>query len=220
MITIEQLEQHKIIAIIRGLTPEQGRLTVDALYQGGVRFVEATMNTAGATAMIAEWREQYEQRMLIGAGTVLDLGMAKEAYAAGAQFLVTPNTDLDVIEYALYKGIGIFPGAFTPTEIVDAWKAGATAVKLFPMSALGISYFKEIRAPLDQIRIVPTGGIHLGNIAEFIQAGAYGLGMGNVLVNKDFITSGRYDKLSEAATALTEAVKASFSAHGSQSFRL
>lgn len=204
---LNELEKHKIIAILRGLTQEQGGRTAEALYEGGIRFLEVTMNTEGAADMIRDWRPRYDGRMYIGAGTVLDLGMAKEAYAAGAQFLVTPNTDPEVIEFALAKGLAIIPGALTPTEIVNAWKAGATAVKLFPMSSLGLHYFKEIRAPLDQIRLVPTGGIHLSNIAEFIKAGAFGVGMGNSLVDKTLIAAGRYSELTASAKALVQAVQ-------------
>lgn len=204
---LNDLELHKIIAIVRGITRAQAGQTIEALSVGGIRFVEVTMNTKDWSSMLREWRSQYEGRMWVGAGTVLDLGMAKEASAAGAQFLVTPNTDIEVIEYAVSKGIPVIPGALTPTEIVTAWRAGATAVKLFPMSTFGLSYFKEICAPLDQIRIVPTGGINLNNIAEFVLAGAFGFGMGGSLVNKDAINQGRYADITEAARALVHAVQ-------------
>lgn len=204
---LDELELHKMIAIVRGLSEQQGDRTAEALYAGGVRFLEVTLNTDGWTTMISNWRQRYDGKMRIGAGTVLDLEMAKEAYAAGAEFLVTPNTDLEVIDFAVNKGIAVFPGALTPSEIVQAWKAGATAVKLFPMSSLGLSYFKEIRAPLDRIRLVPTGGIHLDNIKQFVQAGAFALGMGSGLVSKEAVTAGRYSELTERAKALAAAIQ-------------
>ena len=204
MTIVEELEKHKLIAIIRGVTEEQGRQAAEALYAGGIRFLEVTMNTPGHARMIAEWRARYEGRMRIGAGTVLDIGMAKEAHAAGAQFLVTPNTDREVIEYAVAQQLPVFPGAMTPTEIVEAWKAGATAVKLFPMASLGIQYFKEVRAPLDTIRMIPTGGITRANVREYLDAGAFGFGLGGGLVDKQAIVEGRYEQLTEHARAFIE----------------
>ena len=206
---VKELERHKIIAIMRGVTLEQSAHTAEALYKGGIRFLEVTMNTESWAEILKAWRISHEGRMWIGAGTVLNVNMAKEAVAAGAQFLVTPNTDLEVIDYAVEKDIPIIPGALTPTEIVAAWNAGATAVKLFPMSTLGLPYFKEIRAPLDQIRIVPTGGINHSNIAEFVKAGAFGLGMGNSLVDKSAIAAGDYAKLTASAETLMNAVRSS-----------
>lgn len=204
---LHELEAHKIIAIIRGLSESQADLTAEALKDGGIRFLEVTTNTEGWQAMIQSWRQRYGGTMRIGAGTVLDLGMAKEAFAAGAEFLVTPNTDRAVIEFAVDKGMSVFPGAMTPTEIVEAWKAGATAVKLFPMSSLGLTYFKEVRAPLDTIRLVPTGGIHLGNIQDYVRAGAFGLGLGSALVNKEAITEGDYTSVTDTAKAMVQAIR-------------
>jgi len=204
---MKNLEKDKMIAIIRGLTAEQAGKTARALSQGGIRFLEVTMNTPGATSMIADWREEFNEAMYIGAGTVLDLGMAKEAIKAGAQFLVTPNTDAEVIEYALSREIEVFPGALTPTEIVTAWKLGARAVKLFPMASLGLQYLKEIRAPLDQIRLIPTGGVNLNNIAEFINAGAFACGLGSHLVDKNHIQAEQYEEITKLAAAYVAAVE-------------
>jgi 2-dehydro-3-deoxyphosphogluconate aldolase/(4S)-4-hydroxy-2-oxoglutarate aldolase len=203
---ISQLERSKMIAIIRGFNAEQAGKTVRALSLGGIRFVEVTMNTPGATGMIADWRSEFNETMYIGAGTVIDLGMAKEAIAAGAQFIVTPNTDAEVIEYALSRDIEVFPGAFTPTEIVHAWKLGARAVKLFPMASLGLQYLKEIRGPLDHIRLIPTGGVNLNNMADFIQAGAFACGLGSHLINKSLIQADQYEEISKLAEEYVAAV--------------
>ena len=206
MSLLNQLEKDRMIAIIRGLTAEQAGKTARALSDGGIRFLEVTMNTQGATSMIADWRTEFNEAMYIGAGTVLDLGMAKEAIAAGAQFLVTPNTDAEVIEYALSRDIEVFPGALTPTEIVNAWKLGARAVKLFPMASLGLQYLKEIRGPLDQIRLIPTGGVSLNNINEFLNAGAFACGLGGHLIDKNRIQTGQYEEITKLAAAYVATV--------------
>jgi len=204
---LEQLERHKIIAILRGIEGERADRVVEALAEGGIRFVEATMNTPDALGMIAKWRERYNGRLWIGAGTVMDAEMAKDAVKAGAQFLVCPNTDPEVIAYALSEGIGVFPGAMTPTEIVQAWKLGATAVKLFPSGSLGLAYFREIRAPLDRIRLIPTGGVNLENIGDFLRAGAFALGIGGGLADKAAAAAGRYDEIRETAAKYAEKVR-------------
>lgn len=206
MSLLNNLERDKMIAIIRGLTTDQAGKTARALYQGGIRFLEVTMNTPGATSMIADWRAEFNEAMYIGAGTVLDLGMAKEAIEAGAQFLVTPNTDAEVIEYALSRDIEVFPGAMTPTEIVNAWKLGARAVKLFPMASFGLQYLKEIRGPLDQIRLIPTGGVNLNNIADYLNAGAFACGLGSHLIDKNRIQAEQYEEITKLATAYVAAV--------------
>lgn len=203
---LNNLERDKMIAIIRGLTADQAGKTARALCQGGIRFLEVTMNTPGATSMIADWRAEFNEAMYIGAGTVLDLGMAKEAIEAGAQFLVTPNTDAEVIEYALSRDIEVFPGAMTPTEIVNAWKLGARAVKLFPMASFGLQYLKEIRGPLDQIRLIPTGGVNLNNIADYLNAGAFACGLGSHLIDKNRIQAEQYEEITKLATAYVAAV--------------
>ncbi|MNP40067.1 2-dehydro-3-deoxy-6-phosphogalactonate aldolase [compost metagenome] len=121
--------------------------------------------------------------------------------------MVSPNVDEAVIQYARDRGIGVFPGAMTPTEIVAAWKAGATAVKLFPMASLGIGYLKEIRAPLDQIPLVVTGGVRIDNIQEFLAAGSTGVGLGGSIANGELIREGRYDQIELNAATMVQAVK-------------
>lgn len=202
-----QLEEERIIAILRGLPKDKAADVAGALNAAGVVFAEITLNTEGALEMISKWREGFGDRMRIGAGTVIDLNSAKEAIAAGAEYLVTPNLDEEVIGYALEQGVGVFPGAMTPTEIVRAWKAGATAVKIFPMGSLGIDYFKEIRAPLNSIPMIPTGGVRLGNIQDFFAAGATAVGMGSTIVNLDLVHNSRYEEIITNASALVQAAK-------------
>ncbi|PZE21014.1 bifunctional 4-hydroxy-2-oxoglutarate aldolase/2-dehydro-3-deoxy-phosphogluconate aldolase [Paenibacillus xerothermodurans] len=196
------IQDTRIIAILRGVEQQHVAAVAQALLDGGVRAMEITLNTPGAPEMIAQLQEQFGQKMYIGAGTVLDLEDAKKALDAGAAYLVTPNMDEEVIRYAVQNDVPIFPGAMTPTEIVKAWKAGATAVKIFPGASLGISYLKELQGPLNHIPMVAVGGVNEDNIAQFIQAGCYGVGIGGSLVNLKEITAGNYLWVQEKAARL------------------
>lgn len=207
MDTLQFIEQHKIIAIFRGVSGSDADRAAEALVRAGIKLMEVTMNTPGALQNVADWRKRYEGTVLIGAGTVLDLAMAKQAVEAGAEFLVSPNLDEEVVRYGVEQGISVIPGAMTPTEIVRAWKAGAAAVKLFPMASLGLKYLKDVRAPLDSIPLVVTGGVNLDNIADFLAAGAVGVGLGSNLVDKKLIADGKYDELEANARKYAEAAK-------------
>ncbi|MGZ9583945.1 bifunctional 4-hydroxy-2-oxoglutarate aldolase/2-dehydro-3-deoxy-phosphogluconate aldolase [Paenibacillus marinisediminis] len=193
------LLQERIVAIFRGYSGQQADEAASALVRGGIRLMEVTMNTEGAPAIIARWRELFGSEAYIGAGTVLDVSMAQEAIAAGAQYLITPNLDEEVIQYAAAQGIDVWPGVFTPTEMVKAWKAGAKALKLFPLGALGPDYIREVRGPLDHIPIMATGGVDLANAEMYWQAGASAFGLGSKLVRADLIKAGAYDKLEQHA---------------------
>jgi 2-dehydro-3-deoxyphosphogluconate aldolase/(4S)-4-hydroxy-2-oxoglutarate aldolase len=196
---LNKLQEDKIVAILRGITGETGLSAVRALNDAGVGFVEFTLNTDGALGLISKSREEAGDRMNIGAGTVLDIGQAKEAIAAGAQYLISPCLDEEVIYYGAEQGIDVWPGVMTPTEIVKAYKAGATAVKLFPFASLGIAYLKEVRAPLSDIPIIATGGVTLHTIREVLKAGATAVGLGNSIANKELIAAGRFDELRDYA---------------------
>lgn len=199
------LLRHRIVAIFRGIAAEQADMAGQALLDGGIALMEVTMNTEGALPIISRWRERFDGRAYIGAGTVLDEDMAREAVAAGAQFLISPNLDEAVIAYGLERGVDVWPGVMTPTEIVRAWKAGAKAVKLFPMGALGQSYLREVRAPLNQIPMMATGGVDLHNIADFFAAGAAAVGLGSKLVNAEWLARGDYERLTDNARQFVEA---------------
>ena len=199
--------QERIIAIFRGYTGKQADDAAAALVRGGIRFMEVTMNTEGATAIIGRWRKGFGTQAFIGAGTVLDADMAKDAIAAGAQYLITPNLDEEVIRVAADHGIEVWPGVITPTEMVRAWKAGAKALKLFPLGSLGPEYIQEIRGPLQQIPIIATGGIDLTNAERYWQAGASAFGLGSKLVRADYIRNGDYDELEQHARHWVELVR-------------
>ncbi|RCX17000.1 2-dehydro-3-deoxyphosphogluconate aldolase/(4S)-4-hydroxy-2-oxoglutarate aldolase [Fontibacillus phaseoli] len=204
---LERLKEEKIVAILRGVPKEKACNIAEALCCGGIVFTEVTMNTKGAIDMISGWREKFGERMKIGAGTVLDLEEAKEAVRAGAEYLVSPNLDEKVVDFARSNNIGVFPGAMTPTEIVRAWKAGATAVKVFPMATLGVGYLKEIRASLNHIPMIATGGVRLDNIHGFMEAGATAVGIGGYLVHSALVREGRYETIKQNAVDLVRAVK-------------
>ncbi|WP_090644508.1 bifunctional 4-hydroxy-2-oxoglutarate aldolase/2-dehydro-3-deoxy-phosphogluconate aldolase [Paenibacillus sp. UNC496MF] len=205
---LERLQREKIVAIFRGIEDRHADRAAEALLDGGIALMEVTMNTAGAAGMIGRWQDKYGERAGIGAGTVLDLDMAKEAVAAGARFLISPNLDETVVDYGLKHGVPVWPGVMTPTEIVRAWKAGAEAVKIFPMGTLGWKYLAEIRAPLDRIPMLATGGVDLDNLADYFKAGASAVGMGSKLVNLEWVRDGRFDLLEERARQFVEAAKA------------
>ena len=201
----QELLNHKIVAIVRGIAAATADDTAQALAAGGIRLLEVTMNTPGALEMIARWRQQYSE-LRIGAGTVLDLPMAEEAVAAGAQFLISPNLDEEVVAYGVQNDVEVWPGTMTPTEIVRAWKAGAHAVKVFPLSTLGPQYLKDIRAPLGHIPMIAVGGVDLENTAAFLRAGAIGVGIGSSLVDKSLIEAGRFEDLTALAAKYVAAV--------------
>lgn len=208
MDVLQTIERHKIVAIFRGVSGEGADRAAAALVRGGIKALEVTMNTEGALRTLSGWREAYGGQAYIGAGTVLDAAMAEEAVSAGAQFLISPNLDEAVVRYGVERGIDVFPGVMTPTEMVRAWKAGARAVKLFPMATLGLQYLKDIRAPLDHIPIIVTGGVSLSNIGDFVRAGAAGVGLGSHLVDKALVAAGKFDELEARARSYVEAAAA------------
>lgn len=211
MTVLNELFQHKIVAIVRGIPGSAADATASALVEGGIRMLEVTMNTTGALDMLAAWRRRYGNQVRIGAGTVLDVEAAKQAVSAGAEFIISPNVDEAVMAYAIEQGIDVWPGAMTPTEIVRAWKAGAKAVKLFPMGTLGVGYLKEIRAPLNQIPLIATGGVTVDNVSTVLEAGASAVGVGGNLVNKKLIEAGDFKAIAALASQFAAAVASSSS---------
>jgi 2-dehydro-3-deoxyphosphogluconate aldolase/(4S)-4-hydroxy-2-oxoglutarate aldolase len=173
-----------IIAIVRGDHTETIEALAEALYRGGVRVMEVTLNSPKALQMIAALNRQWSGRMVIGAGTVLTEQQVSDAAAAGASFCVSPDVYTPVIERTLHLGLEPIPGAFTPTEVRTAVRAGARFIKLFPAIAGGPEYLAQIRAPLDDVLFVPTGGVDESNLTAFVRAGAVAAGIGSSLVPK------------------------------------
>ncbi len=178
-----------------------------ALAAGGVRAVEYTFTNRTAARAIEAARAELDGAALVGAGTVLDAETARTAILAGAQFVVTPTVALPVIELCNRYGIPTVIGAFTPTEILTAWQAGADFVKVFPASAGGPRYLKDVRGPLPQVRLIPTGGVGPDNAADFIRAGASALGVGGNLVDPKLVAAADWATVSERARALVNVVR-------------
>lgn len=201
-----KIKEEKIIAIIRHLGAKDAEALYGALYKGGIRLAEITFDPAGTipaeetAKTISVLRDKFAGKMLIGAGTVLDMDYARIAIGAGAEFIISPNTDPDVIRYTKECGRVSIPGAMTPTEVVSAYRAGADFVKVFPSDTLGLKFIKALRAPLPHIPLIPTGGINTGNIADFLSAGAAAVGIGSNLSRNDLVKAGRLDEI----TALAE----------------
>ena len=175
----------------------------EALVAGGVRAFEVTLDSPDAIHAIRSLAERHaDGSLLVGAGTVLDVASATAAIQAGARFLVSPHTDVELIAWAVGRGMPFFPGAFTASEILAAWRAGAAAVKLFPASAVGPAYVREMRGPLASVPLIPTGGVTADNAAAFITAGALGVGVGSWL-----IADGSPDRIRQRASQLMSAVQ-------------
>ncbi len=180
-----------------------------AVYEGGIACVEITMTVDGAIKALEAVADLYGDRILLGAGTVLDPETARACMLAGAQFFVTPSLNLRTIEIAKRYSKAVFPGALTPTEILTAWEAGADGVKVFPCSALGgAKYIKALKGPFPQIDLVPTGGVNLETIADFIAAGSAAVGVGGELINAKTCSDGNYELITERARKFREAVSA------------
>ena len=196
-----------IVAIMRHTEAGRAIETAEALLGAGVEVIEVTMNTAGALGMINRLVAHFGDRVVVGAGTVLSVDAAKEAVDAGARLLVSPHLDEGIVCYAGEAEIAVIPGAFTPTEIFRAWSAGASLVKVFPAGPVGPRYIRDVLAPLNQIPLLPTGGVNLENAAEFIRAGASALGLGSALVDPKLVAEGKYDQIARTAAAFGEAVR-------------
>ena len=181
MSVLSQILEYKIVAILRGMQSKDVLNIVNALIDGGVKIVEVTLNSKDALSVIENLTHTLGDKILIGAGTVLNTNDAKNAITAGAKFLISPSLNIDVIKTAKDAGLVSIPGAFTPTEILTAFENGADIVKIFP--APNSDYIKNILAPLNHIPVMPTGGINLENIREFNKTGAVAFGIGSSLVN-------------------------------------
>jgi 2-dehydro-3-deoxyphosphogluconate aldolase/(4S)-4-hydroxy-2-oxoglutarate aldolase len=180
----EQIRAGRVIAIRRNLPPDAIVTIAEALGQAGIRAFEVTMNSGAVLDEIAVLAARFApDEILIGAGTVLDLAQAQAAADAGARFLVLPHVDLEMIRWAADRGIPAFPGGFTPSEILAAWRAGAAAVKLFPASVAGPTFVREMRGPLPDIPLIPVGGVSLETAPAFIAAGALAVGVGSWLTS-------------------------------------
>lgn len=202
------IESGGVTAVVRLDDLTRAGQLADALLAGGVYCVEFTLTNRDAVAVIEQVRKSHGDSMLVGAGTVLDPESARAAITAGAQFVVTPTLRESTIALCRRYSIPILCGAFSPTEILTAWEAGADWVKLFPASAGGPRYLREIHGPLPQIKLVPTGGVSLENTAEFIKAGAAAVAVGSNLVKSSQVAEGAWGEITATARRFSEAVAA------------
>lgn len=196
-----------VVAIVRVESARQAIEVCGAIARGGIKPIEVTMTVPGAIDVIKEFKSAMKDEVLVGAGTVLDPETARAVILAGAEFIVTPTLNLRVIEMCRRYGKIVIAGAFSPTEILTAWEAGADIVKVFPATVGGPQYLKDIRGPLPQINLVPTGGVDLENTPDFIRAGAVAVAVGASLVDKAALSEGKYDLITEKAKRFIEAVK-------------
>ena len=203
----ERIRRSGLIAILRHTDAKRAIETAEALQSAGVEVVEVTMNSAGALDMLHALHEHFGENLAIGAGTVLSTDAAAQAVDAGARLLVSPHFDERIVQFAVERELAVIPGAFTPTEIFRAWTAGASFVKVFPAGPVGPRFLRDVLAPLNEIPLVPTGGVNLDNAAEFIKAGAAALGLGSALVDPKLVSAGHFDQLRDTARAFLAAVQ-------------
>ena len=189
----------KIIAVIRKVDPSKIHELVSSLVEGGISTIEITMDSKESSRIILELRQSFEKKATIGAGTVLNKKQAEEAITAGSEFIFSPILDKETITYVKSKNIIMIPGVFTPTEMQKAFEWGTEIVKVFPANVLGPSFFKDVRGPLGHIAKIPTGGIHLGNVQDFLKAGAVAVGVGSSLVNQTLIEQQNWTRIQQLA---------------------
>jgi 2-dehydro-3-deoxyphosphogluconate aldolase/(4S)-4-hydroxy-2-oxoglutarate aldolase len=201
------LESGKIVAIVRGASGEHLLEVSETLIDAGIRTLEITMNTPGNLEAVQTLRARHGEAVELGTGTVLTVDEVEATAEAGGTFVVSPVVDLQVGDAAAERGLAWFPGAFSPTEILTAWNAGATAVKVFPAgSAGGPGYLRNVRAPLDQVLMIPTGGVSLDSVGDYLRAGAVAVGVGGPLIG-DSLRSGDLEALRGRASVLVSAVE-------------
>ena len=202
-----QIEQIGIIPVVRASSSREACIAAEAVCKGGIPIVEITMTVPGALEVIRELAKSCGSEVLIGAGTVLNAEDARRCIEAGAQFLVSPGFNRATVEFAARESKLILAGALTPTEVIEAWTAGADFVKVFPCGQVGgAKYIKALKGPLPQIPLVPTGGVNLATAAEFIEAGAAALGIGGELVQAEALKSNKPELIVEIARKFLEIV--------------
>ena len=196
-----------IVPVVRTPSAESAIKSIEAIYRGGVRAAEITMTVPGALKALEKLADQFGDKLVLGAGTVLDPETARVCMLAGAQFFVTPSLKLSTIEMAKRYSKVICAGALTPTEVLTAWEAGADVVKVFPANAVGgPKYIKALKGPLPHIEMIPTGGVNLETAGEFLKAGACAVAVGGELVDAKLIKEGRYDEMEARARQYLHAI--------------
>jgi 2-dehydro-3-deoxyphosphogluconate aldolase/(4S)-4-hydroxy-2-oxoglutarate aldolase len=205
---ISVIEELGVVPVVRAASADEAMRAIDAIKEGGISVLEITMTVPGAVGVIEEVVKRYGAEATVGAGTVLDPETARVCILAGAQFVVSPALNVDTIAMCRRYGVPIMPGALTPTEVVTAWSAGADFVKVFPCGSMGgASYIKNLKGPLPQIKMIPTGGVSLKTAADFIKAGSNALGVGTDLVDVKAIREGNAQVVTERARQFLDIVR-------------
>jgi len=204
---MNKIQEVGAVLVVRAETQEEALEGVRAVVAGGLKAVEVTFTVPGAPGVIREIKRVMGDQVLLGAGTVLHPEDAEDAVDAGAQYLIAPNTDEKVIGMAKRLKVAVFPGAYTPTEVVRAWDLGADAVKIFPASVGGPAYIKALRGPLPHIPFIPTGGVDEHNVGEFLKAGAFAVGAGGSLFDAKKLKARDWNGLTETARRFMAAVR-------------
>ena len=206
---LTKIREVGLVPIVRAPSPEDAMRAAEAIVAGGIGIAEITMTVPGALKVMEVVADRYGDKVLLGAGTILDTETCRAVMLAGAEFIVTPALDVRVIEMARRYSKPIFPGALTPTEVLAAWQAGADMVKVFPCGPVGgPKYIKALKGPFPQIEMVPTGGVNLETAADFIKAGAAAVAVGGELVDVKALKEGKLDQITETAKKFVEAVRA------------
>ncbi|MGA2172203.1 MAG: bifunctional 4-hydroxy-2-oxoglutarate aldolase/2-dehydro-3-deoxy-phosphogluconate aldolase [Sedimentisphaerales bacterium] len=195
----ETIRREKIIAILRGVEKDSIISIAEALLAGGIKMLEVTCNTEGVFEMIGLLTEKMGDKMVIGAGTVITTELCEESLEAGAQFIVAPDVNRNLIDYCVRRDIAILPGAATATDILTAKRHGATMVKIFPAAAIGIDYIKALRGPIDDVDFVAVGGVRPETIADFFSAGCIAIGIGDSVVRKEFVENRDWQAITDVA---------------------
>ena len=199
MNVLDTINRHKIVAIVRLDDLSAAQHISAALIEGGIRAIEFTLTNPAAISTIADMRRLVDDSVAIGAGSVISPDQVRAVADAGAQFVVSPVSKQDVIEACLARDLPAMPGAFTPSEIQQAWEWGASVVKVFPANHLGKRYIKDVKAPLPHLRLMPTGGVNADNLRELLDLGAFAVGVGSSLINNEAVADRDWDRLRENA---------------------
>ena len=204
---LEYIKNQGVVAVLRADQSDPLIQVAKAISRGGVGAIEITMTTPGAINIIEECKKQLGAECLLGAGTILDPETARTAILAGAEYIVTPTLNPEVIKLCRRYDKIVIPGAMPPTEILSAWEFGADIVKVFPATAVGAQFFRDVKGPLPQIELIPTGGINLDNAADFIRAGACAIAVGGNLADKTAIAAGDWQILTDLARQYVNVVQ-------------
>ena len=206
--TLRIIREVGVVPVVRAESKEEALKIVQAILAGGVNILEITMTVPGAIQVMERLADEFGDKVLLGAGTVLDAETGRAAILAGAEFVVSPSTDLSLIQLCRRYSKPVMPGALTPTEVVYAWQSGADIVKIFPCGNVGgPAYIRALRGPLPHIEMIPTGGVDLSTTADFIKAGAVAVCVGSALVDKKAVKAGKLEVLTQNASKFVELVK-------------